>query len=94
MYYRLYLLAFVLLSVPNNVCTMFCAATMLLSCSAVTMLCCHVLLPCYVVVLGLSLCGVVVSLVVMCVLSYIFILFLIPAPVPAGDVLRFDRPPL
>jgi hypothetical protein len=61
--------------VHNNVCTMFCAATMLccchdvLSCCVATMLCCHVLLPCYVVVLGLSLCSVVVSLVVMCVLS-------------------------
>ena len=39
------------------------------------MLCCHVLLPCYVVVLGLSLCSVVLSLVVMRVLSYIYILF-------------------
>jgi hypothetical protein len=39
------------------------------------MLCCHVLLPCYVVVLGLSLCSVV-SLVVMCVLSYIYIVFI------------------
>ena len=57
-------LPFVLFSAPNNVCTMFCAATMLC--------CCHVvLLPCYVVVLGLSLCSVV-CLVVMCVLSYIF----------------------
>jgi hypothetical protein len=64
-------LPFVLLSMPNNVCTMFCAATMLLLCCAATMLCCHVLLSCYVVVLGLSLCSVV-TLVVMCVLSYIY----------------------
>ena len=40
---------------------------MLLCCIA-TMLCCHVLLPCYVVVLGLFLCSVV-SLVVICVVT-------------------------
>jgi hypothetical protein len=40
-------------------------------CCVATMLCFHVLLPCYVVVLSLSLCSVV-SLV-MCVLSYIYI---------------------
>ena len=39
-------LPFVLLSGPNNVCTCF-VATMLLSCCVATMLCCHVLLPCY-----------------------------------------------
>jgi hypothetical protein len=54
------------------------------------MLCCHVLLPCYVI-LGLSLCSVVFSLVVMCVLSYIYIyiffLFNPRPPVPAGGFL-------
>jgi hypothetical protein len=58
------------------------------------MLCCHVLLPCYVVVLGVSLCSAV-SPVVMCVLSYIYIFlyfsFLIPAPVPAGGLLPFGK---
>ena len=55
-------LPFALLSVPNNVCTMFSAATMLccyytmlLLCCVATMLCCHVLLPCYVVLLHLHL---------------------------------------
>ena len=61
-------LPFVLLFVPNNVCAMFCAATMLCRCHVAspccvaTMLCFHLLLPCYVVVLGLSLCSVVLSL--------------------------------
>jgi hypothetical protein len=66
-------LPFVLLSVPNNVCTMFCVATMLLSCCVATMLCFHVLLPGYVVVLGLSLCNVVVSLLSWCVFCPIFV---------------------
>jgi hypothetical protein len=72
-----------------------CVATML-SCCVATMLCCHLLLPCYVVVLGLSSCSVVLSLVMMCVLSYIYIynIFLIPAPVPAGGCLTFGRPSL
>ena len=44
-------LPFVMLSVPNNVCTMFCAATMLCRCHVVLLpCCCHVvLLPCCVV---------------------------------------------
>ena len=64
-----------LLSVPNNVCTMFGAAAMLLlPCCVDTMLCCHVSLPCYVVVLGLSLCSVVLSLLSGCVFCPVFIL--------------------
>ena len=53
-------LPFVLLSVPNKVLTMFCAAAMLCCCYVDVMLCCHVFLPCYVGVLGLSLYSVVV----------------------------------
>jgi hypothetical protein len=34
-------LPFVLLSVPNNVCTMFCAAAMLCCYHVVVMMCCH-----------------------------------------------------
>ena len=70
-------LPFVLLFVPNNVCTMFCAANMLccchvfLPCCFATMLCFHVLLPCYVV-LGLSLCSVMVSLLSWCVFCLIY----------------------
>ena len=90
MYCCLYLLAFV----PNNVCTMFCTATMLFCCHVVLLPCCFyvVLLPCYVlkcfcnVVLGLFLCSVVVSFLSWCVFCPIF-LFLIPAPVPAGGLL-------
>ena len=70
--------------VPNVVLLPCCVATMLLSCCVATMLCCNVLLPCSVLVLCTSLCSGV-SLVVMCVLSYIFYftyIFFIPAPGP------------
>ena len=60
-------LTFVLLTVPNHVCTMFCAATMLLPC-------CHVL--------HLSLCSVV-SLVVLSYIYIVFYLFLSQVPSPA-----------
>ena len=74
--------------VPCSVLLPICVATMLLSCCVDTMLCCRVLLPCYVVVLGLSLCGVVLSLS-WCVFCPIFIyfVFLIPAPIPIGGLL-------
>ena len=64
-------LPFVLLSVYNNVCTMFCA----------TMFCCyHAVLSC------------VVSLFMMCVLSYIYILlifYFIPCPRPRRSPFAF-----
>jgi hypothetical protein len=41
---------------------MFVQCFMILPCCVATMLCRHVLLPCYVVVLGISLCSVVLSL--------------------------------
>ena len=96
-------LPFVLLSVPNNVCTMFCAVTMLccymlLSCCVFTMLFCRVLLPCYVVVFGLSLCVLCcLSCRDVCFVLYIYIyiyFFFYPPPVPAGGHLPFGRPSL
>ncbi|CDQ71552.1 unnamed protein product [Oncorhynchus mykiss] len=85
-YYCLYLLAFLCCCLCPIMLVPCCVATMLLSCAVSTMLCCHVLLPCYVVVLGRSLCSVVVS-------CPIFV-FLIPAPIPAGVLLPFGRPSL
>ena len=90
-------LPFVLLSVANDVITLFCAATMLLSCCVATILY-YMLLPCYVVVLGLYFCSIVLSLLSWCVFSPIFLfhlfLFWIPAPVPAGGLWPCGRPSL
>ena len=87
MYCCLYLLAFVLLSVPIMFVPCFvllpcCAAAMMCCCHVVLLPCCCyvVLLPCYVVVLGLSLCSGVVSLLSWCVLSYIFMSNASPHP--------------
>ena len=80
-------LTFVLLSVHNKVCILGCCHVVLLPC------CFHVvLLPCNDIVLGLSLC----CLSLWCVFCpiFLFYLFWIPAPVPAGGLLPFDRPSL
>ena len=63
-----------------------CVATMLLWCCVATMLYSHVLLPCYVVVSGLSLCSVVLSFLlwrVFCPTVILFLFFIFnPSPCP------------
>jgi hypothetical protein len=61
--------------VPCIVLLPCCVANMLLSCCVATTLCCNVLLTFYAVVLGLSLCSVVLSLLSSCVFSPIFVLY-------------------